>query len=131
MPVNLKHVTDISCLCINLFNCSKTPPRLWSLNEKVSFNIWNKTVLSAPMCNDFHALCTSTIQLPCLFPKKNRLLGGWATLYICPLLSIQPYDCFSSTKLKPQGWWAWHGDQNGGRLRTAPIPTHREGITHL
>lgn len=90
----------------------------------------NKTVLSAPMCNDFHALWTGTIQLPCLFPE-NRPLGGWATLYISPLLPIQLYDFILSTCLKSklQGWWAWHGDQDGGNLRTAPILTQSEGIT--
>lgn len=64
---------------------------------------------------------------------ESRPLGEWATLDISPPLPIQLYDCFPSTCLKPklQGWWAWHGDQDGGCFRTTPAPTQHEGITPL
>lgn len=99
---------------------------------KMSTSICNRMMLSASMCKDFHALWTGTIQLWWLF-TENRPLGGWDALYISPLLSIQLFDCLSSTcwKSKRQAWWAWHGDQDGRSLRTTPTPTQHKGITHF
>lgn len=61
----------------------------------------------------------------------KRTIRMGATLYISPRLPKQLCDCLSSTCLKSklQGWWAWHGDQDSGSFRTAPVPTQHEGIT--